>query len=83
LNQPGYPVGVIAGVRPTADNNANYLPGDDDGVVSVSSTRLPGMSDFVVVETGHAMMRYNREVAHQAITFLKQGYFDHQSQDAH
>lgn len=79
LSKPDYPLGVIAGVRSLKDANAAFLPGDDDGVVPVSSTRLEGMSDFVVIETGHAMMRYNREVAHQAIMFLKQGYFDHQS----
>ena len=33
------------------------------------------MRDFVVVESGHSMMRYNEEVAKQAIMFLKKGAF--------
>jgi hypothetical protein len=34
------------------------------------------MSDFVVVEAGHAMLRYNEEVADQVIAFLRRGQFE-------
>jgi len=34
------------------------------------------MQDFIIIPTGHAMMRYDEEVARQAIVFLQQGHFD-------
>ena len=75
LTTPHYPVGVIAGVvdRPLNDP---LLPGPDDGLVPVESTKFDGMSDFVVVESGHSALRYDEEVANQVIAFLKRGKFD-------
>ena len=73
LPLPYYPVGVIAGV--VDRDNENYLPGRDDGMVSVESTKLEGMRDFIEISSGHSMMRYNDEVAQQAINFLQQGRF--------
>ena len=74
LAAPYYPVGVIAGVK-QGDNNEDYLPGLDDGLVPVESTKLDGMTDFVQLEIGHSMMRYDAEVAAQIVTFLQQGKF--------
>lgn len=74
LKDPYYPVGVIAGE--TEWDNDEFLPGKDDGLVSVESTKLKnGMTDFIVIETGHSMMRYNDEVAKQTIMFLTNGRF--------
>ena len=75
LPVPNYPVGVIAGVANY--DNEHYLPGPDDGMVSVASTKLPGMQDFIEIETGHSMMRYNDEVARQTIHFLQHQRFSH------
>ena len=76
LEAPYYPVGVIAGVF-ESDFNDEYLPGRDDGLVPVESTKLEGMSDFIEIESGHSMMRYNSDVASQTIHFLKNGKFAH------
>lgn len=76
LPEPDYPVGVIAGSRVSAIG-LDLIPGDDDGLVPVESTRLPDMTDFVVVNTGHAGMRYSDEVAEQTIAFLRDGHFAH------
>ncbi|MDX1409204.1 MAG: alpha/beta fold hydrolase [Saprospiraceae bacterium] len=75
LSDPYYPVGVIAGARERNGTTSEILPGRDDGLVSVASTRLNGMTDFVVVDTGHASMRYSKEVAALVITFLNTGSF--------
>ncbi|MEW8508108.1 MAG: alpha/beta fold hydrolase [Candidatus Thiodiazotropha sp.] len=75
LAAPYYPVGVIAGVY-ESDLNEDYLPGRDDGLVPVESTKLEGMRDFIEVESGHSMMRYNDDVAEQTIHFLENGKFD-------
>lgn len=74
LAAPNYPVGVIAGVIKN-DMNDKLLPGMDDGLVSIEATKLPGMQDFIVISTGHAMMRYNEEVAEQTVRFLRKGKF--------
>ncbi len=76
LAAPYYPVGVIAGVY-DSDRNEGYLPGRDDGLVTVESTKIDGMADFIEIESGHSMMRYNKDVAKQVLFFLKQGEFLH------
>ncbi len=76
LEPPYYPVGVIAGVSGSGRNDA-FLPGDDDGLVSVEAARLEGMTDFVIVDSSHSLMRYDDEVMEQTITFLRQGRFAH------
>ncbi len=78
LSDPDYPVGVIAGFIDN-DLNDELLPGSDDGLVSIDSTRLKGMGDFIVVRSQHTMMRYNEEVASQTIAYLKNGQFNHSS----
>jgi hypothetical protein len=78
LPPPDYPVGIFAGVR-LGSFRIDLIEGDDDGLVPVESTKVPGMTDFIVVETGHAMMRYNEEVAMQTIAFLRHGRFVHGS----
>ena len=73
LEPPAYPVGVIAG-RKDSDNE-DLLPGEDDGLVAVDSTKLEGMADFLIVETGHSAMRYDEDVAKYTISFLQTGSF--------
>ena len=75
IGPPDYPLGVIAGKTARSANEA-LLPGDDDGLVTVDSTRVDGMTDFVVMETTHAAMRYDRDVADQVVRFLITGAFD-------
>lgn len=74
LPEPTYPVGVIAGVRDGRENE-DILPGEDDGLVTVASTKFAGMTDFVIVPIGHSAMRYSKPVASQVVTFLKTGKF--------
>ena len=77
-----YSLGVIAGFSKTISKaNDELLPGDDDGLVAVHSTHIEGMADFALVESGHAGLRYNREVADLVIAFLNNGQFRHEGQD--
>ena len=70
---PYYPVGVIGGI---ADRkNEDILPGQDDGLVSLESVKLEGMTDMIVINSSHSMMRYNSTVARQTIEFIKNGQF--------
>lgn len=73
LPAPDYPVGVIAGVRDA--RFIDLIPGDDDGLVPLESTKVAGMVDFIIVESNHYLMRYSQEVARQTIAFLRAGEF--------
>jgi len=74
LKLPYYPVGIIAGEY-KSEFNEPVIPGKDDGLVSVEATKIDGMTDFIIIETGHSMMRYDSEVAEQTIEFIKNGAF--------
>lgn len=74
LEPPYYPVGIIAGERKNKLIDP-VIPGRDDGVVSIEATKIDAMTDFIIIETSHTMMRYDREVADQTIEFIKNGAF--------
>ena len=44
-------------------------------MVSVVSTQLNGMSDVLILPTGHVFMRYDDIVADEVIHFLGNGHF--------
>ncbi|MCP3926614.1 MAG: alpha/beta fold hydrolase [Desulfobacterales bacterium] len=75
LPSPYYPVGIIAGFTDKLYNEF-VLPGEDDGVVPLKSTKLTGMKDMIIIKTGHAMMKYDSDVAIQTIAFLQTGSFN-------
>lgn len=63
---------VIAGGR--GGNGFNPLiPGDDDGIVSLSSTRLPGAADFMQLPSLHLRLLRTPEAISSAIRFLETG----------
>lgn len=76
IGPPDYPIGIIAGHTDSTFND-RLIPGRDDGLVPVESTLLPGMTDFIVINSGHWTMRYDKEIARQVILFLNSGRFDH------
>jgi pimeloyl-ACP methyl ester carboxylesterase len=79
IGPPFYPLGIIAGTSSFNPITDDHLPGADDGVVSVKSTKIDGMTDFMMVATSHSMMRYNETVANETIHFLKKGRFSQSS----
>ncbi len=71
-------IGVIAGTKSTSLTKGIF-DGPNDGLVSVESTKLNNMADFITIKVSHSSMRYNSEVAEQAIHFLQHGKFEHRS----
>lgn len=76
LGAVDYDVGIIAGNRSMNPLFFAILPNQDDGIVSVDSTKLAGMSDHISLPVTHTFMTQNNTVIQQSIHFLKHGRFD-------
>lgn len=62
---------IIAGGR--RSNRNPLLAGDDDWVVSVDETKLPGAHDFLVLPVLHSTMMDDDDVQQAALRFLSTG----------
>jgi pimeloyl-ACP methyl ester carboxylesterase len=72
---PSIDLGILAGSRTLNPVFSAWLGGDNDGKVSVASTRLAGMSDHRVLAHSHTWLQYRRETAVHVAHFLRQGRF--------
>ncbi len=75
LATPTCEFGIVAGGR-GADRGFNpWLTGDNDLVVGVEATRLPGATDFAVLPVLHSFMMNDAAVQQYTLRFLKYGFF--------
>ncbi|MGQ9590283.1 MAG: esterase/lipase family protein [Planctomycetota bacterium] len=72
---PPCPFAVIAGGTGKDRGLNPLIPGDNDGVVEVESTKLPGSSGFLLLEAPHATMMRDPEVIEATARFLETGAF--------
>ncbi len=75
LPAPNFELGIIAGTRSVNPLSGFFVPGESDGTVSVESTRLTGMSDFITVPTSHTFIMRSGATAGYVIEFLRHGQF--------
>lgn len=75
LGPVDYELGVVAGTRPGNPFFAPWLPEPHDGLVSVESTRVPGMRDFAAVPYPHRVIMRQPEVMALALAFVETGRF--------
>lgn len=77
LPKPDFEFAVIAGGRGNEHGFNPLIPGDDDGIVSVASTRLAGATDFLLVADGvsatHTFLPSNPAVITAAVRFVSEG----------
>lgn len=72
---PEFEFGIIAGARGTNEGYNPLIPGDDDGTVTVESTKLPGAADFMMAHGLHSFLMNDENVVDAAVRFLKTGQF--------
>lgn len=75
LPPPSFEFGVIAGTRSINPVSGLVVPGESDGTVSVESTQLAGMSDFITVSTSHTFILQSDAAARYVVEFLRHGHF--------
>jgi pimeloyl-ACP methyl ester carboxylesterase len=75
LATPACQFGIIAGGSFARSQGNPLIEGDDDFVVGVEETRLPGARDFIVLPVLHATMMNDRRVRECTLRFLEEGHF--------
>ena len=75
LATPAMEFGIVAGGRGNDYGFSRGVPGDDDGRIAVTTTRLAGASDFVVVPMLHEFIANDPRVFDYTLRFLQEGYF--------
>ena len=75
LGPVDFELGIIAGTGTINVFASAMLPDPDDGKVSVASTRVEGMDDFLVVGNSHRYIIKNDLVYRNTVAFLRSGQF--------
>jgi pimeloyl-ACP methyl ester carboxylesterase len=75
LVTPNFEFGIIVGGKGDAEGYLDAIPGDDDMLLSIETSKLAGAADFVQIGGIHQMMAKYKEVREAALSFLLHGYF--------
>ena len=79
LGPVDFELGVITGNRSINPLFSWWIPGEDDGQVSVEGARVTGMTDFLVLPATHTFIMNDSQAIEQTLFFLERGRFDRES----
>ncbi len=69
-------LGVIAGDRSLDPLSVFLMPGKHDGKVTVASTQLNQMKDYIVLHASHSFIMMRQKAISQVLYFLAHGMFN-------
>jgi len=75
LATPSFEFGIIVGGQGDNEGYLDDLPGDDDMLLTVETSKLVGASDFVQVKGIHQTLPKNEQVHSYTLRFLETGAF--------
>lgn len=76
LGKVNFETGVVAGRCSFNLLLSMLIPGENDGKVSVASTKVEGMKDFRVIDATHTFIMSNKDAIEMALRFIGTGGFD-------
>jgi hypothetical protein len=76
LATPPFEFGILAGGKGDGRGYNPLIPGDDDAVITVESTRLPGACDFRRLPVLHSFIMNAPQIQEMTLRFLSHGYFE-------
>ncbi len=82
LPGPSCAFGLVSGVRGNGEGWNPLIEGEDDGIVSLASTRLDGAEDSLEVSCVHALLMRQPRVIEATLSYLRTGRFRPGSQDS-
>jgi triacylglycerol lipase len=68
--------GIIACDRSLNPFLSCLLPGPNDGKVTVQSTKVEGMQDFLILHSTHTWLMWRERTLRQTLHFLETGHFE-------
>ncbi len=80
LATPPFEFGILTGGKGDDEGYNPLIPGDDDAVVTVESTRLAGACDFRVLPVLHTFMMNDPQVQTYTLNFITNGYFESEAE---
>ena len=75
LVTPPFEFGIIVGGKGDGEGYLDSIPGDDDMLLSVETSKLAGAADYIQTGGIHQVMAKYKEVREATMNFLLHGYF--------
>lgn len=75
LGKANFEVGIIIGNIDESRFLSRLIKGENDGRVSIESSKLEGMKEHIIISSGHRFIPDNKEAMEKTLKFLNTGSF--------